>query len=124
MEVLFEQIWFKKGFNIYKPNTEVLKNISKYINNYTIHIYVSLDCKDVELLIPKFFRILNELRFKSYKIKYLEKQKLPYHTINNETISKVPTIIFYNSSNIEKGRIIESLIMPTIEGEILQIINY
>lgn len=125
MEILFEQIWFKKGFNNYKPNRVVIENVSKHINKYTIHIYLVLDCEDVQSLIPKLFKVLSEASFQSYKIEYVEKQNLPYYTLRKEKITKVPTIIFYNKKNIEKGRITESIrIMPSVEGEVLQIINY
>ncbi len=125
MEILFEQIWFKKGFNNYKPNRAVIENVSKHINKYTIHIYLALDCEDVQSLIPKLFKVLSEASFQSHKIEYVEKQNLPYYTLRKEKITKVPTIIFYNKKNIEKGRITESIrIMPSVEGEVLQIINY
>jgi hypothetical protein len=125
MKTLFKQKWFKKGFEEYEPDIKVMKNASKYLKNYTVQIHLSLYCNDVQALMPKFFKVLQEISFKNYNINYIEKGGLPYTTDKNEKITKIPTIIFYDKNNREKGRIVESLvIMPTIEGEILQLINY
>lgn len=124
METLFKQKWFKEGFDEYEPNVKMIKNISKYLKNYTIQIHLALYCKDVQILMPKFFKVLHDISFKNYNLNYIENGNLPYMTDKKEKITKIPTIIFYDKTNREKGRIVESLvIMPTIEGEILQIIT-
>lgn len=125
MESLFKQKWFVEGFNAYEPDKKVIKNISKHLKKHSIEIHLSLYCKDVRALMPIFFKVLNTSGFKDYKINYIKKGGLPYITNRNEIIIKIPTIIFYEKTGRMKGKIIESImIMPTIEREVLQIINY
>lgn len=103
--------WYLKGFESYKPDSEVIERLKSLSDSgLTITIVMGTWCPDSRREVPRFMKILDALEFPTEKIKFIgvDDMKIApveeYFTLN---IQRVPTIIFYKNK-VEAGRIIEN----------------
>jgi hypothetical protein len=118
--------WFDKGFTAYKPDSTIIKTLQLRIKDYTITLMVGTWCEDTQLLLPQFYKTMDACNYPIAKIEMLgtDRQK---HALNIEhlllRVEHVPTIII-NKGPREIGRIVETISSPSIEAELLQMIEH
>lgn len=116
--------WLKRGSDAYKPDTNAVKYLKKNLGNYEIVVFMGTWCDDSQVMIPKFYKLLQLVGYPMGKLtmygvdraktaKYLE------HKLYK--IDKVPTIIVYKNHS-ELGRITE-LVKKSVETDLINIIK-
>jgi thiol-disulfide isomerase/thioredoxin len=116
--------WFDNEYNGYTADNEVLENIKTNLNNITIKAFMGTWCGDSRREVPRFYKILNTLNFKTknFEMIALDRSKqTPDNLQEGFNINYVPTFIFYKN-NKEIGRIVESPI-ESLETDFLTIIT-
>jgi thiol-disulfide isomerase/thioredoxin len=116
--------WFDDEYNGYTADTKTLESIKINLNNITIKAFMGTWCGDSRREVPRFYKILNALDFKTknFKMIALDRSKqTPDNLQEGFNINYVPTFIFYKN-NKEIGRIVESPI-ETLEADFLTIIT-
>lgn len=116
--------WYSIGYNEYKPNEEIIKEIKKYISDYSITVFMGTWCEDSQNQVPKFFKILNELGFplKRVNLITMTRDKTTPETFEEGlNVTNVPTFIFYKK-DFEVNRIVESAV-ESLEEDILNIVS-
>lgn len=116
--------WFNSGYKFYKPDEEIIKQLSKIDSTYSISIVMGTWCSDSRRETPRFYKILDEINFSEEKLKLInvdrEKNGISFD-VTKLNIELVPTFIFYKNGN-EIGRIIESPHV-SLEKDFLDIIQ-
>lgn len=102
--------WFKTRLNRYEPDTASIKTIRKYINEYTIEVYMGIWCPDSRREVPRLYKILEKTNYNMdnltlYTLNHAKKAKS--HIEKGKDIVKVPTIIFYKDGK-EVNRFVEN----------------
>lgn len=118
--------WFSDEYGYYNYLMErtTLDSIKSVIDSFQITIVMGTWCDDSKEQVPRFYCILDYLKYNSKNLTLycVDRNK---KTMANETdlleILKVPTIIFYYKSK-EIGRIIETPV-KTLEKDMVQIIR-
>jgi hypothetical protein len=118
--------WFGEEYSYYNYLIErtVLDSIKSIADSFQITIVMGTWCDDSREQIPRFYCILDYLKFNSKNLTLycVDRNK---KTMTNETdgleILKVPTIIFYNKG-IEIGRIVETP-QKSLEKDMIQIMR-
>jgi len=104
--------WFKAGYDSYNSalNTDILF-LKAYNQRVTFVVFGGTWCDDTRILLPKFFRVIDEAQFPASSITLfgVDRQK---KTLKGEAeknnILNVPTFIVYKDG-VEIGRIVESV---------------
>ncbi len=116
--------WFKGNYDFYSPDTVTLKKIANKIKDYKIKIVMGTWCSDSRREVPRFYKILDYLKFPEKNVELITVNRKK-KGLNNETdglnIERVPTFIFYRNGK-EVGRIIEAPI-ETLEFDIEKIVT-
>lgn len=118
--------WFDGEYETYLPNDSIISEIKK-INKekkYTIYIVMASWCSDSQREVPRFYKILDNIKFGSDKITLINvdhDKKAENTEVAQLNIEKVPTFIFFENDQ-EIGRIIESP-ENTLEMDFLSIIK-
>jgi thiol-disulfide isomerase/thioredoxin len=102
--------WFNSEYENYDVDKETLANIKMDNEFHSITIVMGTWCSDSRREVPRFYKILDFLKFPSEKVKLImvdRKKGAAEVDISSLKIELVPTIIFYNDG-LEIGRIIES----------------
>jgi thiol-disulfide isomerase/thioredoxin len=117
--------WFLKGFDEYQANQEVIKKLlATDKSNISIKIVMGTWCPDSRREVPRFMRILSEIKFPAEKVQLIGVDNVKVSPIENYTslnIQRVPTFIFFKN-NIEAGRIIENPV-TSLEQDMDNILN-
>ncbi len=115
--------WFNSGYKYYSPNDSVVTKLDSVKIDYTIKIVMGTWCSDSRREVPRFYRLLDELKFPDAKITLINvdrnKKGLEIN-VDDLNIVLVPTFIIY-SGDTEIGRIIETP-KETLEKDLLQIL--
>ena len=116
--------WFDSGYKFYHPDTAVISQLKEFKNNYTITIVMGTWCSDSRREVPRFYKILDELKYPEESIKLISVDRDKVGVDNNVeslNIELVPTFIIYSDGE-EIGRIIET---PTesLEKDLLKILK-
>jgi Thioredoxin. len=116
--------WWNEEYNEYQPKTKLLKIISKKTKSCKITIVMGTWCSDSKREVPRFFKILDLLKYPADSVNIIcvdRKKNGADNKIVNLKIELIPTFIFYRD-NIEAGRIVESP-KETLEKDILRILR-
>jgi hypothetical protein len=101
---------FLTEYAMYEPCTATLNKLKNVIYNAKITIVMATWCDDSQLQVPRFYKILDRLDYKTDDIELIcvDHDKLAGELdLQSLSIEFVPTFIFYKDQN-EAGRIIES----------------
>ncbi len=121
--------WFIPGYDAYKPDAETVAQLKKQnFKDVSIQIFLGTWCGDSKREVPRFMKLINEIRFPVNNIKIitvgdgdsLYKQS-PQHEERGLGIFRVPTFIIYKNG-IEINRINEYPV-NSLEKDLLSIIT-
>ncbi|HUX95906.1 MAG TPA: thioredoxin family protein [Bacteroidales bacterium] len=117
--------WFKKGYDEYIINPEVLDRILKIsFDGLSIKIILGTWCPDSRKQVPRFMKIIDAWRFPENAVTFIgvdDAKISPVGEYIQLGIERVPTFIFYKN-NIEAGRIIENP-LTSLEQDIVNILT-
>lgn len=103
--------YYTQNYQQYKPDIETLKKLlEKKSDEMTIVIVMATWCGDTKKQLPRFYKILDQIKFDESKITMIGVDSKKYaYTISTEEykVKKIPTFIFYKNGK-EKGRIVET----------------
>jgi cyclophilin family peptidyl-prolyl cis-trans isomerase/HEAT repeat protein len=112
----------------YTPDTTVLEMIQPYIQpDDRVEVYMGTWCADSQREVPRFLRILDDLRAQHgvelpAKFVALDRSKQkPAELIAGKHVEKVATFIYYRGQE-ELGRIVERTQSPAFEDDLLTIV--
>jgi thiol-disulfide isomerase/thioredoxin len=116
--------WYESEYNNYEFNTATLDSIKQKLDGLSILIITGTWCSDSRREVPRFLRILDELKFNNnlLTINFVDRKKdSPDGNIASLEIKYVPTFIFYINGK-ELGRIIETP-KTTLESDFNKILQ-
>ncbi len=102
--------WYESEYNNYEYSTSAVDSIKQKLDGLSLLIVMGTWCSDSRREVPRFLRILDELKFNNQflTINYVDRKKeSPEGDISTLDIKYVPTFIFYKGGK-EIGRIIET----------------
>ncbi|NMB83596.1 MAG: thiol reductase thioredoxin [Ignavibacteria bacterium] len=102
--------WYEPEYNNYEFSTSTIDSIKNKLDDISILIVLGSWCSDSRREVPRFLRILDELKFSFEKVtlNFVDRKKeSPEGNLSDLEIKFVPTFIFYKNGN-EIGRIIET----------------
>ncbi|MDR3273487.1 MAG: thioredoxin family protein [Flavobacteriaceae bacterium] len=102
--------WYQKEYESYTAETHVIKALKNKGFLYNIEIFFGTWCDDSQEQLPRFLKILDEIKFSKNKITLYavnRKKESFYGEQAQKNIQFVPTFIVYKSG-LEVGRIIET----------------
>lgn len=111
---------FRQYYDIYEPDKAVLTELKARQAGIEILVVLGTWCSDSQEQVPKFFKILDKIRFdkKSVQLICVDRSKKAGEVdLVNYNIEKVPTFIVYRKGR-EIGRIIETPYV-TLEKDLL-----
>ena len=115
---------FDEYYQIYEPDKEVLSQLKTMQEGVEILIVLGTWCSDSQEQVPKFFKILDRIRFDRKNVQMIcvsrEKEAGEVDIVNYD-IQRVPTFIIYRKGR-EIGRIIETP-YATLEKDLLMFFN-
>lgn len=117
--------WYKKEFESYQPNAEMIKDFKGKLKRYRIEVFMGTWCEDSRREFPRLMRILKEAKFPEKRMVIYavnENKRSFYGEDQGKDIRFVPTIIFYRGGK-ETGRIVEFPVSGSLEEDILMIVN-
>ena len=94
----------------YELDVKTIAKIKKKIDGIKITIILGTWCKDSKEQVPKFLKILDELKFKDENLTIIgvdSKKQAYVLDVEKYNIERVPTFIFYKKDK-EVGKIIET----------------
>ena len=116
---------FALEYNIYTVNQEYISKLKGLIDGITITIFLGTWCSDSKVQVPRFYKILDELKFDTQnKITLIcvdTDKTAPGVSAADLSLRLVPTFIFYRYDK-EIGRIIEKP-FTSLEEDMLKILN-
>ncbi|GAL84379.1 thioredoxin-like protein [Sporocytophaga myxococcoides] len=116
--------WFSEGYNLYQPDTTIIKPLSDKGSKLSFIVFGGTWCGDTQRELPKFYKITDEANIKKEKITlYLlnHDKKSPEKLEKKYKIHSIPTFIILINGK-EAGRIVESP-QNTLEKDLLEILN-
>ena len=116
--------YYKQEYEDYAVNDSLVKLISKKLRKYDITIVFGSWCSDSEQQVPRFYKILDQAKFKDSHLKIIavNRSKSTMEVdIEDLNIERVPTFILYKKGT-ETGRIVETPI-DTLEEDLWKIIQ-
>ena len=124
------QEWFDTNYENYNPKPSIIDDLkSLSLENVSLKIVLGTWCSDSKLQVPEFYRIMDEIGFPDDQVTLLmvnRDKKIPELDIEDLTIERVPTFIFYKTgsdrSKKEIGRIIETP-KRSLEEDLLDILH-
>jgi len=102
--------YYDTAYSNYVPDPEILNELSQKIAGLSITIVMATWCHDSHLQVPRFYKILDQLKFPVENIQLIcvdKEKRAGKLSISELNIKRVPTIIFLRTDE-EQGRIIES----------------
>jgi hypothetical protein len=101
---------FEEYYQIYKPDQAVVNQLRSKKEGIEILIVLGTWCSDSQEQVPRFFKILDKIRFNRKDLQLIcvnsDKEAGDVETVNYN-IQKVPTFIVYKKGR-EIGRIVET----------------
>ena len=116
--------WFESNYNNYDLDKDLVKKIKGHLKGITIKAFMGTWCEDSQLETPRFYKLLDSLKFDQNKLTMIavnRAKKTPDNLQEGLNISYVPTFIFYKK-NKEIGRFVEYP-RETLENDILNIVS-
>lgn len=102
--------WFTDEYDLYSADENVLQVLKEQIDGLHIKIIMGTWCSDSRREVPRFYKILDALRFDEQNVDLIcvDRAKVGLNDeVDGLNINFVPTFIFY-TNEIEVGRIIET----------------
>lgn len=115
--------WYSKEYDSYIPNKNIIKRLKSKARLYRIEIFLGTWCSDTQEQLPRFLKILDELKMPEQKIILyaLNRNKESFYGEQNQKgITKIPVFIIYKRDN-EIGRIVEAPTHETLEQDLYKI---
>jgi thiol-disulfide isomerase/thioredoxin len=115
---------FKEYYSIYEPDKEVMGVMRSKLDSVSILIVLGTWCSDSQEQVPKFFKVLDKIRFneKNLTIICVSKDKEAGEIdVKKYDIQRVPTFIIFRGSK-EVGRIIETPV-TSLEKDLLMLLG-
>ena len=115
--------WFNSGYKFYSPKASVITMLNEVETDYTIKIIMGTWCSDSRREVPRFYKLLDELKFPDAEVTLINVDRMKEgHEINIKDLNVllVPTFIIYSGGK-EIGRIIETP-KETLEKDLLKIL--
>ncbi len=120
--------WFKKGYDQYTPDTDIINTLKTSLSSYTITAFMGTWCGDSKRETPKLYKILDAAQFPLDRLTLIAVarsaeayKQSPGGEHEGKNIHRVPTIIIYKNGK-EINRIVESPVV-SLEQDILHIIE-
>ncbi len=116
--------WFDSRYVDYNTDKEVISELKKEINNFTIKGFMGTWCGDSKRGTPRFYKILEETGFDQNYFELItvgRNKKTPDNLQEGFDLLRVPTFIFFRDGK-EVGRYVERP-RETMEKDILKIIT-
>jgi len=116
--------WFSEYYDAYEPDRNIINELKQKQAGIEIFIILGTWCSDSREQVPRFFKILDKIRFdkKSVQIVAVDSHKEAGNIdLKIYDITKVPTFIIYRKGR-KIGRIIEKPFM-TLEKDLLMFFN-
>jgi thiol-disulfide isomerase/thioredoxin len=111
---------FDEYYKIYEPDKTVISQLKLQQEGVDILIVLGTWCSDSQEQVPKFFKVLDMIRFDKKKVQMIcvdSNKEAGEVDLVNYNIQKVPTFIVYKKGR-EIGRIIETP-YATLEKDLL-----
>lgn len=116
--------WYNSVYDMYEVDSLTTQKIADKLNGVNITIVMGTWCSDSRREVPRFFRILNYMKYPTDSVTIIAVGR-NLKGMDGETdslnIEKVPTIIFYKNGT-ELGRIVESP-KVSLEKDMLEILD-
>ncbi len=116
--------WFNSGYKYYSPKASVVTMLNEVKTDYTIKIIMGTWCSDSRREVPRFYKLLDELKLVDEEITLINVDRMrevPEINMDDLNILLVPTFIIYRGGK-EIGRIVETPI-ETLEKDLLNILS-
>ncbi len=118
--------WYVKEHDEYALDQKTITELKKEkLNSYNIILVMGTWCEDSHREVPRFFKILEELKYPDGKLTIIavnRKKEAPNGEEGSFNIQKVPTIIVQKYGK-EIGRITESPSTGYLERDLLEILK-
>ncbi len=121
--------WLTNGIDEYKPDAASLQYLKQHMGQYQLLIAIGTWCGDSKDLLPKLFKVLQELNinYSDLMMIGMDREKT---TLTKEgkklrkqfKITLLPTFILVNNNGDEIGRIEES-VNKSVEADLAEIIK-
>jgi len=111
---------FSEYYQIYEPERSVLSKLRSKKDGVDILIILGTWCRDSEEQVPRFFKILDKIKFEKKNVQLIcvdSNKDAGLPDIVNYNIQRVPTFIIYRRGR-EIGRIVETP-YTTLEKDLL-----
>ena len=115
--------YYKEEYKNYNPEKNIIKKLKKNNEEFRIKIIMASWCGDSKEQVPRFYKILDKIKFGEDKIELIAVDRTISAggiDISKLDIERVPTFIFYRNGK-EIGRIIETP-RETLEKDMLKIV--
>jgi thiol-disulfide isomerase/thioredoxin len=115
--------WWNTEYETYEPNIIPFEDLDDELKDIFFVAFMGTWCSDSQQLIPRFFKLLDDIAYPQSKVKIISVDRKKKSNIEGEEgfgVSFVPTIIVYKA-NDEIGRIVEFPI-KSLEEDIADII--
>ena len=114
---------YKAEYAVYHADAATMQQLEQKMKGVKITVVMATWCGDSKEWVPRFYKIMDELKFKYKKLSLIcvdREKQAPGTIAGTLKIEKVPTFIFYRNKT-ELGRIIE---VPSdlLEKDILKIL--
>jgi len=117
--------WYGPEYKSYHPKKGILNKLrKKTFDDISITLILESWCHDSHREVPRFIKILDEIRFPFQKLTMNAldtKKNSPDYDAKSNNVSRVPTAIIYCNGK-EIGRIIETP-KKSLEKDLLKILN-
>jgi thiol-disulfide isomerase/thioredoxin len=115
---------FQEYYRIYEPDKEITAKMKGLTDSVFVLIVMGTWCSDSEEQVPKFFKVLDKIRFSSRHLTVIcvdSQKKAGDVDISKYDVHRVPTFIVFRNER-EVGRIIETPVM-SLEKDLLLLLT-
>lgn len=121
--------WLPHGMDEYKADATATDYLQKTISGYKLLIFLGTWCEDSQNMIPKLFKILNDINiaWEDLEMVGMDRAKTTTTTTGQQlakqyNITLLPTIVVLNYKDEEIGRITET-VSKSVEWDLVGIIG-
>ena len=116
--------WYEKSFDNYESTPEDITELTKYLNKYTMVVFMGTWCEDSQNMIPGLAKVLTDAKMDLHKVVMYGVDRAK--TVGNGmektyNVTLVPTIILFDGKK-EVGRITEN-VHKSVESDLANMIK-